>query len=512
MKTIQRKAASYHDGELIEFRNNPLTEALPPIQDLDVLGRRLMIRPPYEHTDRFLSGRERLEMTQRIIRFHQPTGFDIDIATRLDKCIRWGYTGRNPMTAAYASQCSDTHDALVSGQGLNYLNGYHPNTYGFAVIGISGIGKSTTIESILSLYPQVIEHTNYKGVPFSAKQDVWIKLDCSCDGSLKGFCTDFFRELDRLHGTDYCNRFSSRKCTLDSMLVRMAQLTNTYNVGLLVVDEIQHLCGAGKAASSKALNFFVSLVNTIGVPVVMVGTPKALSLLQDEFQQAKRGSGQGDVLWERMQDDDTWDLFLRSMWGYQYTEKAIKFSKSMKKAFYHETQGIPFLAVHLYKLVQEDAILSGTEEFSTADVHRIATEKMKLTLPMRLAIREGRDIDLLKYADISPFRESDYYDNYSIASEKAAPIPEVQKENTLEDAVITLLRLGLNICDARSYAAQSLIKLGRSAVSSLVASDAFLTYNTKRSQDPVIEKSVPLGGATTYSEMVEQGLIAREAL
>lgn len=513
MKMIRRESASYRNGELIEFQNNPLIEALPPMRDLDYLGRKLMIRPPYERKDRKLPGRTRLEMTQRIIRFHQPTVFDIDIATRLDKCIRWGYTGRNPLSAAYAGKCAATHDALLQKKGINYLDGYHPNTYGFAIIGISGIGKSTTVESILSQYPQVIAHTNYKGLPFNTKQDVWIKLDCACDGSLKGFCTDFFRELDRLHGTEYCDRFSARRCTLDTMLVRMAQLTSTYNVGILVIDEIQHLCGAGKAASNKALNFFVSLVNTIGVPVLMVGTPKALVLLQEEFQQAKRGSGQGDVLWERMQEDDTWDIFLRSMWEYQYTSNTVRFSKSMKRAFYHESQGIPFLAVHIYKLVQEDAILSGRETFTADDIHRIAAEKMKLTQPMRKAIREGRDIDLLKYVDISPFKESDYYDNYSITPERDLPANEITRQDPLEDAVITLLRLGLGINDARSYATSSILKLGDSATPSLIASDAFLTYtSTKDSPASPSATAEPLFGATTYAELKEQGLVAQEVL
>ena len=38
------------------------------------------------------------------------------------------------------------------------------------------------------------------------------------------------------------------------------------------------------------LNFFVTLVNTIGLPVVMIGTTKAMSILQGEFRQARRGA------------------------------------------------------------------------------------------------------------------------------------------------------------------------------------------------------------------------------
>ncbi len=79
------------------------------------------------------------------------------------------------------------------------------------------------------------------------------------------------------------------------MMPRMAQLAMNHSLGLLVIDEIQHLSLAKSGGSEKMLNFFVNLVNTIGVPVVLIGTMKALSVLQSEFRQARRGSGQGDM-------------------------------------------------------------------------------------------------------------------------------------------------------------------------------------------------------------------------
>ena len=82
----------------------------------------------------------------------------------------------------------------------------------------------------------------------------------------------------------------------------------------------------------------MTLVNTIGIPVIMIGTPKALSILQNEFQQAKRGSGQGDALWERMPTDTSWDLFCRAIWTYQYTKGHIPFATGMKDALYEVAQ------------------------------------------------------------------------------------------------------------------------------------------------------------------------------
>ena len=55
----------------------------------------------------------------------------------------------------------------------------------------------------------------------------------------------------------------------------MRQISNHHAIGLLVIDEIQHLSVNKSGGAEKMLNFFVTLVNTVGLPVVMVGTPKA---------------------------------------------------------------------------------------------------------------------------------------------------------------------------------------------------------------------------------------------
>ncbi|MBN1062511.1 ATP-binding protein [Clostridium botulinum] len=68
-------------------------------------------------------------------------------------------------------------------------------------------------------------------------------------------------------------------------------------MGMLIVDEVQHLSTAKSGGAEKMLNYFVTLINTIGVRVILVGTRKALEILESEFRQARRGSGQGDIIW-----------------------------------------------------------------------------------------------------------------------------------------------------------------------------------------------------------------------
>jgi len=53
------------------------------------------------------------------------------------------------------------------------------------------------------------------------------------------------------------------------------------------------------------------------VPTVLIGTTKALSVLQSEFRQARRGSGQGDMIWERLSKDKSWELLINAFRDYQ---------------------------------------------------------------------------------------------------------------------------------------------------------------------------------------------------
>ena len=510
---VQVHDALYRNEFLDEFRFNPLIEALPaPFEPGDAITK-LMIRPPYSDSDRQYPSSYRQLLTQRIVRLHQPMEREVDVFGRIDRCIRWGYADRNPLSPAYAAQLAAGYAASVNGCELNYTGSYHPHTHGFSILGISGIGKSTTVETILSLYPQVILHTDYHGTPLHMHQISWLKLDCSCDGSLKGLCMDFFRELDNLLSTDYCKQYSSRRTTLDQMMIAMSRLCVSHNVGVLIIDEIQNLCSAQKGVPEKVLNFFVTLVNTIGVPVIMIGTPKALSILQNEFQQAKRGSGQGDALWERMENDASWELFCRAFWSYQYTRDTVPFTVGMKDALYDEAQGIPFLAVHIYKLVQEDAILSEREAFSEKDIHRIASEKMGLTKPMREAMKAGKEVDLKQYIDIAPFSYNDFKDNYSVAAESKAPAFELPRKSSVQEAAtVTLMGLGLTYAEATSFVCSALADEKSGCLTApVIARKAYQFYLSKPADTESAADS-SLVGLSGYDAMIKAGVIADEEI
>ena len=393
--------AEYIEQMIEEYKGNPFIEALPPIYSKDEVVDKLIVYPIYNSKERMLDSHLRVHMVQRLFQCFQPLQVHLDLESRISRVIRQGYLARNPFRPEYAASLQDGY-RMIQNLNLDLCSNkrFRTTAAGFTIIGVSGMGKTTAVNRILATMPQIIVHSEYRGVKFSMCQLVWLKLDCPYDGSIKGLCMEFFSKVDSLLGTDYYKKHVTGRHTVDSMLSIMSQVARHTGLGMLVIDEIQHLKQAKSGGSEKMLNFFVTLVNTIGVPTVLIGTTKAMSVLQSEFRQARRGSGQGDMVWERLQKDSNWDLLMGALWDYQWTKKEVPFTQEISDVMYEESQGIIDIAVKLYAMAQIRAIYSGIEEINPELIRQVARENLKLVQPMLEALKSGDMRRISQYEDI----------------------------------------------------------------------------------------------------------------
>lgn len=405
--------AIYSDQVVQDYESNPLIEALPPIFTEDEVIEQISVFPPFDEQERTLNPSYRFHCIQRLFQYFQPFEKHLDLEQRISRAIRQGYLHRNPMKKEEVMRIHESYKAIKAGKFIkNYQTEAKRTAAGFTIIGLSGIGKSTAIERVLSFYPQLIKHQEYQGKPFQFTQICWLKLDCPFDGSLKGLCMGFFTELDRLLGSNYLNKFGAQKNTTDLMMQRMAHLASRHGIGLLIIDEIQHLSLNKSGGSDKMLNFFVTLVNTIGIPVLMVGTNKAVSVLQSEFRQARRGSGQGDMVWSQMPQDASWDLFVDGMWEYQWTADYTPLTCELSELLYEESQGILDIAVKLFMLSQVRAIAIGEEKITKQIIKQVASDSLRLVKPMLDALKSGIPSEIAKYEDIRPIDMDEEIEKY----------------------------------------------------------------------------------------------------
>lgn len=395
--------ADYKEQVIPDYRGNPFIEALPNLFSTQEIIEKLASYPTYNKEERLLDSHYRMHMIDRLFQVFQPLPMVMRLEKNISQAIRWGYISRNAfgnkLAQGFHTDYHSPNSISVEKEGE-----FFSSTLGFSLIGISGIGKTSSLQRILRLYPQIIVHSEYKGEPFSTYQVVYLKLECPFDGSIKGLLYEFFAEIDRLLGTNYYEKVMRAKASTDAMLTMANQIVRNCNLGLLVIDEIQHLSTAKSGGSQKMLNFFVNLVNNVGVPVILVGTPAAIKVFQEEFRQARRCSGSGgDMVCDRLQKDEVWKLFLNSIWRYQWTKKVTILTMELSDVLYEETQGIPDLVKKLYATAQEHAISMGKEEVTAEIIKKVAKENFKLVQPMITALKTNNLRAIAKFEDINLF-------------------------------------------------------------------------------------------------------------
>ncbi|VFS67566.1 Transposon Tn7 transposition protein tnsC [Kluyvera cryocrescens] len=290
--------AVYNDPGIEQYRGNPLIEALPPIMTTQQIKQGLSGSIKFDPKDIYVDGPWRVHVISQLLDdFFQPISRHLQLESKLSIMIRQGYVGRNLSDGSLNAHLQNGYERVMSGElDVFRFEQVKSTARSLSLIGCSGSGKSSTINRMLATYPQVIYHEQY-----NFTQIVYLKLDCPHDGSLKSLCHHFFRAIDAVLHTDYERKYALKRHSVETLMALMSQIANVHAIGVLVIDEIQHLSMSRSGGVEKMLNFFVTLVNVIGLPVVMVGTPKARPIFEMDLRSARRGAGFGSLLWEPMQ-------------------------------------------------------------------------------------------------------------------------------------------------------------------------------------------------------------------
>ena len=401
--TGRHETARYKKTPVPIYQNNPLIEALPHILSKREAIRRLTNRPPYSPSNRQLSVEDRLHCVNAIPLLVQPSTTMIRLENMFSRIIRMGYTNRNPYCNEFWKNLDQNIERLVSSESQGYR--CRSNINGTPISGISGIGKSTAINAICDLYPQDIDHGMYKNSPFVHTQVVWMKIDCPGDASVKGLCLSYLLAMDEKLGTNYYYEYANNgRATVDTLLPAMARVAGFHSLGVLIVDEAQNLSEANVGGERKILNYLVQLENIVGVPVILVGTSKLLPILgQNEFRQARRMTGEGALIWDRMkQDDDDWQILIEALFRYQYTKEKCALTNELSDTLYYYSQGITDVTVKLFKLGQIRAIETGKERISTSIFRSVSHDSLSLLEPALRALRNNDSEAIRRFDDIFP--------------------------------------------------------------------------------------------------------------
>ena len=163
--------ATYRKQVIPDFAGNPWIEALPDILSPEQVIEALSSYPPMDPLERQLEPHLRIHLIpQRLSQYFQPLEQHLVLYDAISSMIRGGYAERNPLSPSVIRRLSQMENRQ---RGNVYPS--HSTVKSMALIGISGSGKTSSLNRILSLYPQVIVHSEYQGQDFSN----WSFLRCT---------------------------------------------------------------------------------------------------------------------------------------------------------------------------------------------------------------------------------------------------------------------------------------------------------------------------------------------
>ncbi|CAE7866489.1 tnsC [Symbiodinium microadriaticum] len=399
--------AVYRDTGVPKYQGNPLIEALPPILAKNQLKAGLSRKIERPGADKYADGQTRIHIVSQLMDdYFQPLARHAELETKLSVMLREGYVGRNLANGDLNSHIQNSYERIMQGD-VNAVRFDHVESTAksLSFIGCSGSGKTSSINRILQNYPQLIFHKEQNFI-----QIVFLKVDCPHDGSLKNLCHNFFREIDAVLGTAYVRKYLEKRHSVDRLIAIMAHIANTHAIGLLVIDEIQHLSARRSGGAELMLNFFVTLVNKVSIPVVMVGTPKARSVFEADLRSARRGAGFGALLWEPLERPDSdkemsrteWGAFTNQLWRYQWLTKAEPvIPEDVRETWYDLSQGILDVVIKLFVLSQIRAIATGIERVTAALMRKVYQDELKPIHPMIEALQSGDTTRIAQYSDLT---------------------------------------------------------------------------------------------------------------
>ena len=224
-------------------RMNPFIAALPPAKDDEISLIRKYTKglSGYDYDKIFtMSNNEKIMAVNEL-----KTNFRICLSFQKQLEDSFYSSLINSYRLRYLQRDTDT-DIMVQFQ--NKEKYIHQKLWGdsadaanssFALLGYSGVGKSTSLKQLLSTYPQVIVHKLPDGDELP--QIVYLTVNCIPNSNFNQLYISIGKAIDRALGniTPFYEAIIERKRTLSQKMEKVIELIETFSVGIILLDDVE---------------------------------------------------------------------------------------------------------------------------------------------------------------------------------------------------------------------------------------------------------------------------------
>lgn len=391
----------YYPAQNADYRDNPAIEFFPALTKAQI-SKALCAPVDYDDDERTHPVDLRLQYIHRLLRFFVPFPAQVDFAFNLWTTILQSYARRNPQARATQTAFIEMAEAFAT-------DTYRPkddkslfdSPNCITLLGTPGCAKTSVPKRLLAkLSKDAVFYHRHRGGHFQ-KLYIWVEApNAKHEKSLAWSVYDALYEALQATGATRARLKPSESATVIGR--EAAVIARKLNVGVIVVDEIQHAVHGSDGMDEHSMEFLTTLINRVECPVLLIGTWKACALMRSELRLGRRALSPSSAYFYRLQPGDDWDAFVDAVLALQYTAQKVEPTPELRKLIYHHTQGVPDVTVKLIAIVQLEAITSGVEVITDDLINECALKYLRLIAPAIEAMRDGAKEDAPTTWDAEP--------------------------------------------------------------------------------------------------------------
>jgi energy-coupling factor transporter ATP-binding protein EcfA2 len=364
MKTSKQSplpAAPASAIELLPKLKASYIEALGPALTTAELTKRLSHVPTVTGADRSCNGTDRIirgEQIQDEIVVAHPASMDLYHSTRSAQVRRY-----NTVVGTDARLLRQLHG---SEEGVSFPSSgslLNRSAASIALVGPTGMGKTTLLNAVAHLSPQCVRHDNLMpGTEVVQVLMVYVAL--TGDATVKNLFLRIVEAIDRALGsTLYTDRILRGRMSTEQLKILVLQLCVRFGVGLIYIDEMQNMTSSRAGGPELVTNELLYLRDVLGIPLVFSGTYAMMKMISNDARLMRRVSQNGlyPMAYATSAKDPYWKTLCKVRWQSMVLRQNQPMSDEILDTLFEYTQGMTWALTALLCKAQRRAINSGKE-------------------------------------------------------------------------------------------------------------------------------------------------------
>lgn len=396
--------AQYIDTEV--YSGNPYIEALPfpklTTGEISIAYNSVPKLPAYDKFMEMPQFKQKMYLDQlSSIRIALP--FHKDLEEKFYRTLTESYSMRRECRVAAVAEVDGEPYEIKTG-----LCADHPGeaVIGFSMLGVTGTGKSTAIGKTLDHIPQLIRHHFGKRTVI---QIVYLVINCEGCRNFSALYQSIGRQIDTVlnNGNDYYELAVKREKTLGQKSMKIRELIRNFNIGCLILDEIQNIDLT--STNENSIEAILTINNDSHVGIGVLGTEEAFEAIFSRERVARRlsdyiGAGRYCESWNTCSKIDN-SLFSACT----LFETPIVPDDDVIRAFQEESGGVISYIVELFSEVVKGYFSKKSRpEINAEFVHKIASTKMKIIHDIKKRQKSFDAAEIKRNALVKAMNNYDY--------------------------------------------------------------------------------------------------------